>query len=350
MSSSRNPEHGHRDDLQAECKRRECSVIVETDDLLRVTEADVGNLLPFSKAVELAREAYVKLANGEAVNPQRLLLTVPGGASMFFMPARVSGQRTVSIKIARVNPGNPARSLPTVMSDILVYDSHSGVLLTEIPGKTLTAIRTAASSAVATDVLAQRDVKSLGLLGTGRQAEAHVPAIQQVRDISRVVVYSRNKGRREAFARQISRDYEVETLPADSPEQVVKQSDLIVSATTSHTPLFKGELVKKGTHVNAIGAAEPDAREVDAELVKRSVLVVDSRAQALSTYGDIMIPMRENAIEETHIRAELGELLAKKRSISRGPNDITLFKSGGLAVLDAVAADYIVSHVEGNGL
>jgi len=269
---------------------------------------------------------------------------------MFFMPAHVSGQRTVSIKIARVNPENPAHSLPTVMSDILVYDSRSGALVAEIPGETLTAIRTAASSAVATDVLAQGDVKSLGLLGTGRQAEAHVPAIQQVRDISRVVVYSRDKTRREAFARQISRDYELETLPADSPEQVVKQSNLIVTATTSHTPLFKGELVKNGTHVNAIGASEPYSREVDTSLVKRSILVVDSRAQALSTYGDIMIPIREKAIEKTRIRAELGELLAKKRSISRDPNSITLFKSGGLAVLDAVAADYIVSQVESNGL
>ena len=269
---------------------------------------------------------------------------------MFFMPAYVSGQRSVSIKIARVNSDNSARSLPTVMSDILVYDSRSGALVAEISGETLTAIRTAASSAVATEVLAQGDVETLGLLGTGRQAEAHVPAIQQVRDISRVVVYSRDKTRGEAFARQISRDYELETLPADSPEQVAKRSDLIVTATTSHTPLFKGELVKRATHVNAVGAAEPGAREVDTSLVKRSILVVDSRAQAISTYGDIMIPMRENAIEETHIRAELGELLAKKRSISRGPNDITLFKSGGLAVLDAVAADYIVSHVEGNGL
>ena len=318
--------------------------------MLHITEADVRNLLPLSKAVELAREAYVKLANREAVNPERILLTVPGGVSMFFMPAYVSGQRTVSIKIARVNPENPARSLPTVMSEILVYDSRSGVWLAEIPGETLTAIRTAASSAVATDVLAQRDVKIVGLLGTGRQAEAHVPAIQQVRDISRVVIYSRERARREAFAKQISRDCEVETLPADSPEQVVKQSDLIVTATTSHTPLFKGELVKKGTQVNAIGAAEPDAREVDTELVKRSILVVDSRAQALSTYGDIMIPIREKVIEETHILAELGELLVKKRSISRDPNAITLFKSGGLAVLDAVAADYIVSQVQDNGL
>ena len=174
--------------------------------MLRVTEADVRNLLPFSKAVELAREAYVKLAKREAVNPERVLLSVPGGASMFFMPAHVSGQRTVSIKIARVNPENTAHSLPTVMSDILVYDSRSGALVAEIPGETLTAIRTAASSAVATDVLAQGDVESLGLLGTGRQAEAHVPAIQQVRDMSRVVVYSRDKGRREEIGRASCRE------------------------------------------------------------------------------------------------------------------------------------------------
>ncbi|HVH14146.1 MAG TPA: ornithine cyclodeaminase family protein [Candidatus Angelobacter sp.] len=314
--------------------------------MLHVTEADVRNLLPFSKAVELTREAYAKLARGEAVNPERILLTVSGGASMFFMPAHVSGQRTVSVKIARVNPENPARSLPTVMSDILTYDSKSGVLLAEIAGETLTAIRTAASSAVATDVLARRDVESLGLLGTGRQAEAHVSAIQQVRDISRVVAYSRDKGRREAFARKISQNCNVETLPANSPEEVVKKSDLIVTATTSHTPLFKGELVKNGTHLNAIGASEPDSREVDTSLVKRSILIVDSRAQALSTYGVIIIPVRERAIQETHIRAELGELLTNKRSISRGPSDITLFKAGGLAVLDAIAADYVLSQIE----
>ena len=178
--------------------------------MLHVTEADVRRLLPVSKAIELAREAYLKLANGKALNPERVWLTVPNGASMFFMPAHVFGQRTVSIKIARLNAQNSAVSLPTVMSDVLVYDSQSGVLLAEIPGESLTAIRTAASSAVATDVLARRDVECLGLLGAGRQAEAHVPAIQLVRDISRVVVYSRDKSRREAFAREISRDREVE--------------------------------------------------------------------------------------------------------------------------------------------
>ncbi len=269
---------------------------------------------------------------------------------MFFMPAYVSGQRTVSVKIARLNAKNSEVSLPTVMSDVLVYDSQSGVLLAEIPGESLTAIRTASSSAVATDVLARRRVECLGLLGTGRQAEAHVPAIQQIRDISRVVAYSRDKGRRETFARDISRNYKVEASAADSPEEVVKESDLLVTATTSHTPLFKGELVKSGSHLNAIGAAEPDAREVDSTLVKRSILVVDSREQALSTYGDIIVPIREKAIEGAHVRAELGELLAEKRSVARARDDITLFKSGGLAVLDAIAADHILSQISEKSL
>jgi ornithine cyclodeaminase/alanine dehydrogenase-like protein (mu-crystallin family) len=318
--------------------------------LLHVTEADVRNLLPLSKAIGLVSEAYAKLARGEVSNPERVRLTVPGGASMFFMPAHILGQRTVSVKIARVNAKNPPLSLPTVMSDVLVYDSQSGALQAEIPGESLTAVRTAASSAVATDVLARKDVECLGLFGAGRQAEAHVPAIQQVREISRVVVYSRDRSRREAFAKRISRDCGIQTLPADSPEKVVKDSDLLVTATTSHTPLFKGELVKNGSHVNAIGAAEPDAREVDTSLVKRSTLIVDSREHAVSTYGDIVIPIRERAIEATHIRAELGDLLAKKQSISRGTNAITLFKSGGLAVLDAMAADYIISQIERKGL
>jgi ornithine cyclodeaminase/alanine dehydrogenase-like protein (mu-crystallin family) len=165
-----------------------------------------------------------------------------------------------------------------------------------------------------------------------------------------VVVYSRDKRRREAFARKVSRDCKVETVAADSPEEVVQRSDVIVTATTSHTPLFNGELVEKGTHVNAIGASEPNSREVDTSLVKRSILFVDSRAQALSTYGVVLIPIREGAIDETHIRAELGELLTEKHSFSRTPNDITLFKAGGLAVLDAVVADYIASQVQNNSL
>ncbi len=263
---------------------------------------------------------------------------------MFFMPAHIFGQRTVSVKVARANSRNPEQSLPSVMLTIYVYDSHTGAELAQIEAETLTAMRTAASTAVATDLLAREDAETLGVFGSGREAESHIAAIREVRNLSRVFVYSRTKRRREAFARNVAAIYGIQTTPVESPEQVVEKSDILVTATTSQTPLFNGELVKLGTHVNAIGAALPGSREVDSSLVQRSVLVVDSRQQALSTYGDIIIPIREHAIEESHIRAELGELLVGDAIVKRNPSNVTLFKSGGLAILDAVAADFIVSR------
>ncbi len=311
--------------------------------MLHVTEAEVRRLFTYPKAIELARDAYVKLGMREALNPQRALISVPEGANLFFMPAYILGHRTVSVKVARANPANPAQSLPTVMLTVYVYDSQTGAELAQIEAETLTAIRTAASTAVATDLLAREDAGTLGVFGSGREADAHIEAIREVRSFSRILVYSRSRKRREAFAAEVAAKNSIQTAAVESPEELAEQSDIIVTATTSETPVFNSRRVKPGTHVNAIGAALPGHREVDTALVKRSILVVDSRQQALSTYGDIMIPIEEHAIDASHIRAELGELLASGRTVERGPRETTLFKSGGLAVLDAMAADFIVS-------
>src|SRR5438552_835217 len=279
--------------------------------MLHVNEADVKRLLPFSKAIELVREAYVRLARGEAVNPPRVLLSVPGGASMFFMPGHVYGQGSVAVKVARVNAGNPKVALPTVLLTIYAYDATTGVQVAEVEGEWLTAVRTAASTAVATDILANKSVRVLGVFGTGMEATTHIPMIMLVRDFDRILVYSRDKGRRELFAEKTARDHEIPVVAADSPGRVAKESDVILTATTSDTPVFDGSLVKPGSHVNAIGSATPEAREVDTKLVKRSRVVVDSRAQALTTYGDIIEPIREGSIRESEI-LELGEILIGK--------------------------------------
>jgi alanine dehydrogenase len=312
--------------------------------MLHVTEAGVKRLLPFSEAVEVVREAYVKLARDQAANPPRVLLSVPGGASMFFMPGHVYGQGSVAVKVARVNAGNLKVSLPTVLLTIYAYDAITGVQLAEVEGEWLTAVRTAASTAVATDILASKSVRVLGLIGTGREAVSHIPALMLVRDFGRILVYSRDKGRRELFAEKMSRDHGIAVVAADSPERVARESDVIVTATTSDTPVFDGSLVKAGSHVNTIGSATPEAREVDTELVKRSRVVVDSRAQALTTYGDIIGPIREGAIRESQI-LELGEILIGKTKRVHPAGDLTLFKSGGLAVLDAVITDYILRQL-----
>jgi len=260
------------------------------------------------------------------------------------MPAHVFGLGTVSVKVVSVNPRNRNRSLPSTSATIFVFDSMTGSKLACIAGDNLTAIRTAASSALATDILALKELDTLGVIGTGKQARAHVPAIMEVRNVSRVLVYSRSKAHRAAFIRNASESTSVPVTATNSAEEVARKSDALVLATSSRVPLFDGSIVPLGTHVNAVGSALPNSREMDTTLVKRSVLVVDSTEQAVATYGDVMIPLEEKAITRSHIRAELGELLLNPSIIDRRRNDITVFKAGGLGVLDAVFADYIVSQ------
>jgi alanine dehydrogenase len=323
------------------------AVVAQARFMLHVAEADVKRLLPYSKAIQLVREAYVRLAQGHAVNPPRILLSVPNGASMFFMPAHVYGQKTVSIKAARVNVRNPQISLPTVMTTIYAYDAVTGVQVAEVEGDWLTAVRTSASTAVATDVLASKSVKVLGVFGTGTEAATHIPALMLVRDFDRILVYSRDKRKRELFAEKMSRDHAATVVAAEAPEQVARESDVIVTATTSDTPVFEGGMVKPGVHVNAIGRATTEGREVDTDLVKKSRVVVDSRPQALATYGDIIRPIREGVIQESDI-LELGEILIGRAKVRPGSGS-TLFKAGGLAVLDATITDYILKQVSSKG-
>jgi ornithine cyclodeaminase/alanine dehydrogenase-like protein (mu-crystallin family) len=256
----------------------------------------------------------------------------------------VFGLGTVSVKVVSVNPRNRNSSRPSTSAMIFVFDSKTGSELARIAGDELTAIRTAASSALATEVLALKEIDTLGIIGTGKQARAHLPAIMEVRDFSKVLVYSRSKAHRAAFVRSASNNISVPFTVATSAEEVARKSDVLVLATSSRAPLFRGSMVPRGTHVNAIGAALPTSREMDTTLVKRSVLVVDSVEQATATYGDIMIPLKEQSITKSHIKAELGELLLDPSLIDRRRNDITIFKAGGLGVLDAVFADYIVSR------
>ena len=312
--------------------------------IVHVTDADVKRLLPFSKAIDLVREAYLKFARAEALNPPRVMLTVPHGASMYFMPAHILGQRSVIVKVARVNPENSRVSLPSVLLNLYMYDAITGEPVAEIEGECLTAIRTAASSAVATDLLAEDSPSILGVYGSGTQAASHIQALLMVRDFDKVIVYSRDKRRREEFAEKMTRECDMPIMALDSPDRVAEESDVITTATTSAIPIFNGNRAKPGTHVNAIGSAAPETREVDTNLVRRSRVIVDSRSQALSTYGDVITPIREGAILESDI-LELGELLNYDEKLARKPGDLTLFKSGGVAVLDAIIADHVVESL-----
>jgi len=309
-----------------------------------VGEKEVARILTPKTSIELARKAYIKRAKGRVLEPLRTWFTAPGGAAFYFMPAHVEGSRTVSVKVVSVNPRNRRHHLPVTSATIHVFDAKTGSERARIAGENLTAIRTAASSAVATDTLARGESDVLGIIGTGKQAEAHPPVMLEVRDSSRILVYSRSQAHRKLFLKKARREIGVPIEATNSAEDVARKADILVVATSSRVPLFRGEIVSPGTHVNAIGASLPDRRELDTNLVRRSMVVVDSREQAFATYGEILIPIREGAIPRSHVRAELGEILLDPASLRRGENSITLFKSGGLAALDAIFADYVLSH------
>ena len=312
--------------------------------VLSISEEDVGRTLTVQKSTQLARRAYLLRAKSRVLEPPRTWFTVRDGASFYFMPAHVFGLKTASVKVVSLNPRNRNNHLPSISATIYVFDSRTGSELARIAGNNLTAIRTAASSALATDILALKEADSLGIIGSGKQAHAHLPAMLEVRSFSRVLVYSPSKAHRENFVRWASKITTVPVTSTDSAQEVARKSDILVLATTSRVPLFKGTNVPLGTHANAIGAALPSSREMDTTLVKRSILVVDSVEQAVATYGDIVIPLKEKAIKKSHIRAELGELLLDPNLVGRRENQITVFKAGGLGVLDAVFADYVVSQ------
>lgn len=312
---------------------------------LAISERQVARAVTVQKSIVLARQAYSKLVKNQVIQPLRSWFTVPKGASFYFMPAHVMGTSTVSIKVVSVNHRNPRRGLPSTIATIFVFDSKTGKEIARVDGDSLTAIRTAASSALATDILARKDAKSLGIIGTGAQAQAHLPAMLQVRKFRRVLVYSRSKANRAGFLRKFAKT-KVPIHSASSADEVARNSDVIVLATSSPIPVFKGSLVRPGSHVNAIGSELPSRREVDTALVRKSVLVVDSKPQAFASYGEILLPLKAGAITRSRVGTDLGDLLLHPSMFQRRESDITLFKAGGLAALDAVFANYIVSKYQ----
>ena len=311
--------------------------------ILEISEEQVVRALDVPESIQLARRAYIKLAKNQVLAPLRTWFTVPTGTSFYFMPAHILGLKTVSIKVVSVNHQNPKRRLPSTIATILVFDSKTGREVARIAGDSLTAIRTAASSALATDLLARKDADSLGIIGTGAQAQAHLPAMLKIRNFEQILVYSRSKVHRASFLRKFVKKYNVPITAASSADSVARSSDVLVLATSSAVPVFKGSAVRAGSHVNAIGSGLPSRRELDTALVRRSLLIVDSKTQAFASYGEILIPLKARAITRSHVKAELGELLLHPTTLQRRERDITVFKAGGLAVLDAIFADYLVS-------
>lgn len=290
--------------------------------------------------IEAMAEVLTALQRGEALQPLRTILRPEGAPGlMAAMPAWRGGPDAVfGVKIVGVFPGNLARGLDAHQGAVLLFSGQTGEPLAILNASTVTAIRTAAVSGVATRALARQDAGDLALVGASVQAETHREAMACVRTLRRVRVASRNPERARALAQRQAPRTSCPIEAVATVEEAVRGADLVVTATSSPEPVLRREWVSVGAHLNVIGASLPDRREVDGATMAASSLFVDRRESTQNEAGDYLLALREGAIREGHIRAELGEVLAGRHPGRTSRDEITLFKSLGLAVEDLAAA------------
>lgn len=309
---------------------------------LRVLNAsEVRAALPMAAAIEAMKEAFRQLSLGLADAPRRTRIDFPDlGAASLFMPAYSPQGGGLAVKVVSIFPRNAARHLPTLHALVVVLDATTGQPTALLEGSSLTALRTGAASGAATDLLARAEARVGAVFGAGSQARTQLEAICTVRQLERVWVVGRDRARAEAFAREMAGQGPIpaDVRVADGPSQAVRLADIICTATTSSTPVFPGEDLQPGAHVNAVGGFTPQMQEVDSVTVRRSRVFVDSRSAALAEAGDLLEPIRQRVVPPEWVVGELGEIVAGRAPGRRSPEEITLFKSVGVSVQDAVAA------------
>ena len=310
--------------------------------MLVLARADVERLLTMPKCIGLMEEALASLARGEVALPLRTVLRVPDSPNVFaLMPAYSSALGALGAKLITVFPGNHGTGRDSHQGVVALFDATHGGIVALMDAASITAIRTAAASAVATKALANPDARTLAMLGAGVQGGTHLQAMLHVRPFEQVRLWSRTRGHAEALAARARSGGGPEIRVAESAEAAVRGADVVCTVTAAKEPVLRGAWLSSGAHVNAVGAAMPTARELDTEAVTMARLFVDRRESALNEAGDVLIPMREGAFGPDHIRAELGDVLVG-RARGRGTSqDITLFKSLGIAVEDLACARFL---------
>ncbi len=313
--------------------------------LIRIlSAADVRAALPMPKAVEAMRHAYSQFSAGEAIAPPRQHIHTDKGVTLI-MPAYLPECGEFGIKVVSIYDENPKRNLPRITATVLVLDAATGAPKAFIDGGSLTAIRTGAGGGVAADLLATQHAKNVGLFGAGVQARTQLQAVMATRDIKRVTLISRTSASAQKLATEISRWADApEVKLVTRTEQVIEDADIVICATTSAIPLFDGNALQPGTHITAIGTFVPEKREVDTTTLRRAHrIVVDSREACLEEAGELIIP-------NIQPHAELGEIINGEKPGRQSDDEITFFKSVGIAVQDVVAASTLLAEAATKGL
>ncbi|MCB9449843.1 MAG: ornithine cyclodeaminase family protein [Anaerolineaceae bacterium] len=311
---------------------------------------DIESVLTMDAAITAVENAFRQLATGAVVMPQRVGFGGNGGGGAA-MPAYIGGEDGgLGIKVVTLFGGNVAKNLPVVNGTLLLLEPDTGRLLAVMDAGYMTAVRTGAVGGVAAKYLAREESQTVTIFGAGVQARAQLEAACAVRPIRRALVVDALPDAAARFAAEMSEKLHIEARATDDVQAAVEAADILVTATTAHDPIFDGNWLRPGVHINGIGSHAPAARELDTTTVQRSRIVADQRAACLAEAGDLLIPLKEGEIQETAIAAELGEIVAGSQPGRENAAEITLFKSVGLAIQDVAVAVLAFQQAQAAGI
>jgi ornithine cyclodeaminase len=311
--------------------------------LLILNHSEVEQLLPMNECIDVMEDAFAALARNEYHQPLRTIVKPPHVKGvMALMPTFRAGETPLfGLKAICVFPGNAEISKDAHQGGVMLFDGTNGEPLAMINASAITAIRTAAVSGLATRRLAREDACDLAIIGAGVQARTHLTAMSCVRALKRIRVCASRLESAQRFAAGMQSQSPAPLEPVASPEAAVRGADIIVTATTSREPVVRRDWVSPGAHINAVGTFSFNARELDTATMVDASLFVDRRESALNEAGDYLIPAKEGAIGPEHIRAELAQVITRAHPGRKSPDEITIFKSLGLAMEDLAAATYV---------
>jgi ornithine cyclodeaminase/alanine dehydrogenase-like protein (mu-crystallin family) len=314
--------------------------------MLILNGQEVERLLDMPGCMAAMEEALVALARGEFHLPLRPVVRPPGEDHFLgLMPTFRSGERPLyALKTVAIFPDNPSRGLDPHQGTVTLYDGTTGEVLAVMNASPITAIRTAAVSGLATRELARDDARVLAMVGAGHQAHPHIAAMLEARQFEDIRIAARSVESAERLAAEWPLARAVDTV-----EEAVRGADVICTVTQSKEPVLQADWLEPGAHINAVGACLPHTRELDSETVARSAFFTDRRESCVNEAGDYVLALKEGAIAEGHIRAELGEVLAGSAPGRESDDEITVFESLGLAVEDLAAAEYLVRRAGETG-
>jgi len=316
-----------------------------------LTQEQVTALLPMADCMDLMEQTLRTLARGGATLPLRTIVRIPGDRGVFgSMPSYMNPPDAIGLKAITVFPGNEGTRYDSHQGVVLLFEAVHGTLEAILDAASITAIRTAAVSGVATRLLARPDAGDVAILGSGVQAHTHLDAMAVARPLRRVRVWSRSGDNVARFIAAASRRHSVMIEAAPSPEAAARGADVVCTVTSSRVPVLEGRWVARGAHLNVVGASQPTARELDSDAVSGARFYADKRESALAESGDFLIPKSEGRFGDEHIVGELGDVLEGKAPGRRGAEEITLFKSLGLAIEDLASAHFVSRRAAEQGV